>query len=251
MNSQNQNQKNLSMFEKFITLPEIFVSINAYLELHDILAFTSISTSFRQLIHLPEIIEKRQIFYVKSSKDFHKIVENWVENSFICKKIIFQKSFENDYMDFHLLSFLHGLEKIVFNDLFDVSIEKIKFPDTLKKITFGFDFNQLIFSLPEQLESIKFGESFNQQIESYPQNLEKLVFGSGYNQQITNLPTSLKFLQIDHISLIHEYIHDKDLPKSIREIRLGFGFFYTNLFPDFVEKLKKDGVKIKKRWNKN
>lgn len=66
--------------------------------------------------------------------------------------------------------------------------KKIKLPENLLNVNFGYSFNQKV-DLPSNLLNLTFGDDFNQKVD-LPQNLQSLTFGWNFNQKVT-LPKKL------------------------------------------------------------
>ena len=80
------------------------------------------------------------------------------------------------------------------------SMDKVTLPSSLKSLTFGKQFNQILENgtLPGSLQSLSFGGAFNQSLEivTLPGNLQSLTFGWNFDQSLENvtLPGSLQSL---------------------------------------------------------
>lgn len=132
---------------------------------------------------------------------------------------------EIKYFDWNLTQ----IEKIIFNVHFNLQIDKIKFPSTLKYIEFGNYFNSTISNLPDSVEYIKLGNHHKEPIEQYPANLKQIVYGKKFKHSISNLPDS-----VEKITITSKY--DKEitkLPKSLKVLNINVCCGYK-----FMSKLK-------------
>ena len=71
--------------------------------------------------------------------------------------------------------------------------ECLCFPDSLKSLTLGYDFNLCGMKLPQALQSLSLGNNFNMSLEhvDFPPDLQNLTFGHDFNQRIDHLPENL------------------------------------------------------------
>ena len=143
-----------------------------------------------------------------------------------------------------------------------------KFPRSLKKIHFGWDYNHsLNEKLPQSLEKIKFGFCYNQPLpNNLPQSLEIIKFSHSYNQPLpNNLPQSLKIIHFgncynrplpDNLPPLLEKIRfgthynqplPKNLPQSLEKI--DFGWEYNHVLPENLPQSLKE-IHFGEKYNK-
>lgn len=194
-------------------------------------------THYYMIYNLPDGIEELQI-----PIDYKYLREIFSSMDTIkLKKLII--GFRNAFRipsSFDLQSIPTSVEEIEFGDDFYQKLTWL--PPKLKKITFGFHYNQPISygNLPDSIEYIEFGCCFNNTVGKYPSNLKVLKFGRNYSSKIDNLPNGLMELEINgrlnsiltnlpttlEILRFNEYAEypnlDKlELPDSIKILQLG------------------------------
>jgi hypothetical protein len=129
-------------------------------------------------------------------------------------------------------------EEIIFGTHFNEILPCSIFPNTLKRLTFGREYNLPITPgvLPASLQELKFGLLFNQHLvmgslplslkylafhdeydepiddEVLPEGLIVLRFGQQFNQMIPKLPSTLKLLILD------EDYHHMEIPEDVESI---------------------------------
>lgn len=148
-----------------------------------------------------------------------KIKKTFVKKLFSkYKKVVFNDLFDGsiDHIDFR------GIEEINFGKDFNQSIDNVNMPD-IKKIYFGKEFNQTIDKLPFGIEHIIFDKKssiFNKPIDYLPDSLKSIRFGKLFNQSIDYLPSSLK-----QIELGYNFNQPIDyLPFGLENLKLGNSF---------------------------
>jgi len=131
------------------------------------------------------------------------------------------------------------IEEIELNN--DANCRISNLPNTVKKITFGFNYNQILDDLPDSIEEIVFNEHpelrdsrFNNEINNLPKKLKKLVLSQDFNQTVDNLPINLE-------TLIFKLKFNKSidfLPQNLRILKLDRDFNYPlNNLPNNLEVL--------------
>jgi hypothetical protein len=121
--------------------------------------------------------------------------------------------YENKYRDYNGVNFIESK----FNKAIDD-----KFPDEIKILVLGWNFNQSVDNLPITLKELVFGYKFNKTVDNLPFTLETIVFGQSFNNFINNLPNRLK-----SIALGKSFNHPiDDLPNTLEKIELGENFNY-------------------------
>lgn len=101
--------------------------------------------------------------------------------TFIKDNHLFFDDFYNEPVD--------NLQNILLSKSINIHLTSIKY------ITFGIKFNQLVNNLPDSILGIKFKYYFNQPVNNLSQNLISLEFGDCFNQPINDLPNNLTFLK--------------------------------------------------------
>ncbi|CAM9575904.1 unnamed protein product, partial [Ectocarpus fasciculatus] len=104
----------------------------------------------------------------------------------------------------------------------------LSWPETLRKLTFGREFNEPIQGIlwPPSLEEIHFGASFNQPIQDivWPASLRRLTFGHYFDQPVDiDWPETLRQLTFGHC--FDQSIDAVKWPSSLQE--LVFGAFFN------------------------
>ncbi|KAM9964049.1 hypothetical protein ACTFIW_005692 [Dictyostelium discoideum] len=129
-----------------------------------------------------------------------------------------------------------GLKKLIINlpnnnnnnnnNIIDDSIDCI-FPNSLKELTFGNDFNISLSNggfFNEGLQVLKFGYSFNSEIELglLPKSLKHLEFGGCFNNKIKIgcLPNGLKILKFDEWGNFNQPFEFNVLPIELEQLFL-------------------------------
>ncbi len=105
-------------------------------------------------------------------------------------------------------------------------LEEISFPENIKKIEFGYDFDKRVDWLPNFvcLTECRFGASFNTPVAQFPPNLKKLVFGATFNQSLKGcLPKKLTHLVLG--SFFNKPVEDT-FPESL--LCLKFGCYFNH-----------------------
>lgn len=92
---------------------------------------------------------------------------------------------------------------------------------SIKYITFGIKFNQLVNNLPDSILGIKFKYCFDQPVNNFPQNLTSLEFGDSFNQPINDLPNNLTFLKFGNS--FNQPIDN--LPNGLTYLEFGENFY--------------------------
>jgi len=124
-------------------------------------------------------------------------------------------------------------------------IEANVIPDTIKYLSFGYFFNQILDEhvLPNSLTHLTFGNSYNQPFKKHvlPNSLTHLTFGHTYNQPFKKhvLPNSLT-----HLTFGHEYNQpfNSVLPNSLRYLDLGGSFSQPIFITDIPTSLEHIGI---------
>lgn len=88
--------------------------------------------------------------------------------------------------------FPEGITSIILDKYFNQPINNIKWPSTLKKLSFaGYDFNHSLdnINFPNKLETLILGDGFNQPLNNvnFPKSLKYLYFGDIFNQPLDNI----------------------------------------------------------------
>lgn len=122
------------------------------------------------------------------------------------------------YNIFDVSFFPNTLRYIDFGDNFNNSIADL--PETLTQIIFGYSFNQPISKLPLNLTNLTLGHCFDQHINLSSPNLTHIIFGHSFNRRINILPSKLT-----HLTFGYRFDQKiKILPKSLIYLKLGFMF---------------------------
>jgi hypothetical protein len=135
-------------------------------------------------------------------------------------------------VDTEIIIFKNELEK--FRSRFNQPICKKDLPLNIKRIDFGFSFNQLVDSLPESITHLSFGYNFNKSVDSLPPNITHLSFGFYFNKPVDSLPNSITHL-------IFGYYFDQpvdSLPNSITHL------FFDCEFNKSVDNLPKSLISL-------
>jgi hypothetical protein len=138
------------------------------------------------------------IFCVSKNIPLNQEIINEIEKS-KCRIIEFGIKFNQPICDY----LPPRIEKIIFNEKFNKFNQRVdnlptfnpeKGENGLKKITFGYHFNQPVDNLPTRLQRLTFGCNFNQSVDNLPIGLKRLTFGYKFNQPVDNLPSGLQRL---------------------------------------------------------
>lgn len=117
------------------------------------------------------------------------------------------------------------LRELTFGNYFDQLLYYGDLPPNLTKLTFGDDFNQPLphLVLPATLLSLSFGKSFDWNIR-VPRNLTSLKFGANFDSlmQLDDLPPSLTCLQFG--DSFKQPIFPAVLPPSLQVLIFGAAF---------------------------
>lgn len=149
----------------------------------DLKTLLNLNASFNRLIdYLPDTLEKLSL-----SAGFNQEIEKLPKN-------LIYLSFRNGYYNQPIdnIIFPDNLKTIIFGSEFNQSIDAL--PDTIEHITLGIRFKQKINKYPKSLKSLE--NDNNTKLENLPETLEKLTLGYYYNRPIDNLPDKLKELII-------------------------------------------------------
>lgn len=116
-----------------------------------------------------------------------------------------------------------NLKEFYSGNFFHQKIE-FNFPDSIKKLVFGFRFNQSIENYPKNLKQLEFSAKFNKPIDNLPIGLESLYINGNFNQTIDNLPSTLKKISFFGIypSQFNQPIDN--LPVGLEELYLFWDF---------------------------
>jgi hypothetical protein len=145
----------------------------------------------------------------------------------------------NDFIDKYISENIKSPDIIFILDLFDIT--NIKWPLTLRSISFREDFNEDIsyINWPEHLYILELGEYFNHSISNvcWPKYLHKLYLGDTFDHDITNVifPESLQILELgscyshnitnikwpSELQNLHIANATCILPKSLRSLTSG------------------------------
>lgn len=106
--------------------------------------------------------------------------------------------------NYKIYRFPKGISQLIFlnnnccyRSIFCSPIGKI--PDSIKKIEFGFYFNQSIEKMSLNINELIFGECYDQPVTELLKDCNKLsvlTFGTTFNQSVNNLPDSIKYLTL-------------------------------------------------------
>jgi hypothetical protein len=141
-------------------------------------------------------------------------VENWSP-----KRLKYVRSLLVDTFSVRQLPCFLGLENL---DLGNFN-EPIVLPAGLKKVKFGYTFNQPVGVLPATLTHLEFGYCFNQTVDySLPATLTHLHFGGNFNQIVRVLPSSLEHLTFG--PNFNQPLAPGMLPANLKYLRFGFDF---------------------------
>lgn len=128
--------------------------------------------------------------------------------------------------------FPENVKKIKFGFNFNQSLNNSLWGNNIKEIKFGYNFNKKVNNLPKSLEKITFGFKFNKLIDNLPINMKEIILGVEFDQYVNNLPSGLE-------KIFFGNYFDKpinNLPLSIKEIHLGYLFNNSiDMLPDSVE----------------
>lgn len=121
------------------------------------------------------------------------------------------------------------IEKLIY----DINIRPDKYPDTLRYLTLGENFNQNINNLPNTTTHLTLNMIKYKYINKLPVSITHLTLGENFNQEINNLSSSIKKINIHNINQLkslnkkyHKLIKNIYLSKkNIVELRT---FNYTN-----------------------
>ena len=162
------------------------------------------------------------IFCVSKNIPLNQEIINEIEKS-KCRIIEFGIKFNQPICDY----LPPRIEKIIFNEKFNKFNQRVdnlptfnpeKGENGLKKITFGYHFNQPVDNLPSGLQRLTFGCNFNQPVDNLPSGLQRLTFGYEFNQPLNNLPSGLQ-------KLIISDTYNKplnNLPASVKITRIKY-----------------------------
>lgn len=102
---------------------------------------------------------------------------------------------------------------------FNYNISCANLPTNLRKISFGYLFDQSIDDLPDSVEIIVFchNSRFNKFIKKYPANLKEIYFGDYYDKPIIS-PPSLKLIYFSNNSNFDSSI---EYPPDLEKIYFG------------------------------
>jgi hypothetical protein len=90
----------------------------------------------------------------------------------------------------------------------------------IKRLTFGWDFNQPVDNLPPSLTHLTLGYAFDRSVNQLPATLTHLTFGSYFNQSVDNLPPALT-----HLTLGTYFDQPVDrLPTKLTHLTVGYLF---------------------------
>lgn len=149
-------------------------------------------TNFPQNLHQIQIpisyeseSESDTIQQLNKIKSIKKIIIGHVANHHI-----------NFWSNFPLNCLPNSVEEICFEGDFNQPIDYLPYPNNIKKMTFGFNFNHTIafecLTKLHLLETLIFGYKYNQPIFLMEfVNLKYLEFGRHFSQNLTQLPESL------------------------------------------------------------
>lgn len=160
---------------------------------------------------------------------FNQPINNvkWVNS---IEEVKFGNSFDRPLVQDNLLQFMI---RTSFQDKFNLNL--VDLPKKLKKIDFGYSFNQPINNIiwPETLEELSFGESFDQTIDNikWPENLTKMTIKNFEDKNLENLPPSLTHLTIHKLRTplsnlppsLEKFILYDTLEEIAGECRIPFG----------------------------
>lgn len=182
------------------------------------------------------------------------------------KIIRFLIGFGGEFSD-EIMRILNTVEEIQFCFDFNCQITK-KLPNNIKKIYFGWYFNQELINLPDELEHLKLGNHFNKNVDNLPKSLKTLEILGDFNHPVNNLPLGLKRIvfgehfnqPLDCLPYGVEYIGFKmksifsypldNLPNSIIKLEIPMLYPHTlNNLPDSIEELYV-GVKTGQNYGK-
>ncbi|KAN0031235.1 hypothetical protein ACTA71_010318 [Dictyostelium dimigraforme] len=119
------------------------------------------------------------------------------------------------------------------------------FPNSLKQLTFGNNFNTNLNQLNnggtvfnEGLEILKFGYKFNSDIEIglLPSTLKQLELGGSFNNKIKigSLPNGLKILKFDEWGNFNQPFEFNALPSELEQLYLPRGYYQPLLSPGIL-----------------
>ncbi|KAN0030928.1 hypothetical protein ACTA71_009578 [Dictyostelium dimigraforme] len=127
------------------------------------------------------------------------------------------------------------LEYIKLGRSFNQIIEKDLFPSSLKKIKFGYEFNQSLESIPSSVTSIQYSGNFSKP-QSVPSTVTKLILYNFFDKEnLTvndHIPKSIKSLRMDicfNNALVKGFI-----PNSVTKLVLGPKYFRCKLKPGVI-----------------
>ncbi|KAM9971779.1 hypothetical protein ACTFIW_011762 [Dictyostelium discoideum] len=203
-------------------------------------------------IKIISMSESKFTIYNSNNTDYKELLfwKVW-RNFFLKNEILFHQRLYNLYSSFEfndlksLLNFQYReyLQNIRFSFYFDEPLSIINFknnnnifPNSVKKITFGYSFNQAInqYSFSpnsSSLTSLEFGESFNQdiQINSLPPSLTCLKFGKNFNCPLSLgvLPLSGNLKSISFGLSYNQPI--QYIPNGVEKLKIGGNSVYNNV----------------------
>jgi len=138
------------------------------------------------------------------------------------EKIVFNEKFNkfnqsvNNLPTFNPENGENGLKKITFGYHFNQPVDNL--PSGLQRLTFGCNFNQPVDNLPSGLKRLRFSHNFNQPVDNLPTGLQRLTFGYKFNQPLNNLPSGLQKLIISDTY----YKPLNNLPASVKITRIKY-----------------------------
>lgn len=126
----------------------------------------------------------------------------------------------------HTDTVLNKLRRYFLNSPVEYEYVNVKFPDSLKKLTFGQNFNQPLdkeVKLPGSLQALTFGENFNQPLDNieFPGDLRKLTFGKSFNQSLDKVTFPDKLRALRFGKNFKQPLDNVNFPDSLRTVTFG------------------------------
>ncbi|KAN0031273.1 hypothetical protein ACTA71_010362 [Dictyostelium dimigraforme] len=179
-------------------------------------------------VYIRSIIFKHLRIY---NENIYKIFRNFRELKEYPQKyyIINLIIIEDDTVDFFydtytILSSLY-IESLTFKNT-EIRINFEYLPETLKELTLGKNYCYPIQSneIPKSLKKIQFGYNWNQRINLNKTNIETIIFGNNFNQKLKagNLPYSLKEITFGYY--YSQPLEIGCIPENVEKITFGYCF---------------------------
>jgi hypothetical protein len=117
-----------------------------------------------------------------------------------------------------------SLKALYFGGNFNQSLEFMRWPPLLDKLTMGYHYNQPLYQWPKSLTYLKLGNTFEQKINNVPENLKTLIISGNFNNDIYNILWSQSLYSIELSGSFNRSINAAIWPDSLFIIKLGYMF---------------------------